>query len=205
MFIDYDLLEFGDDQLGGWWDMAQSRWRYVREGRQGEGIFFCARRCITLRYTPRYGAETTYSRLRVFCSNGDVSGHLVNSGGVRWHKRYLCRVPFVSPRKNSGIAPILRINSQLTIFWEASSCRTAIEQLSSSQIYHVGIVVEIRRLVRRRILYYSYIAVFREKIFYVEKSILKMYGVRQCNYHFPKLKFGVCVGIVDDSTAGPST
>ena len=39
--------------------------------------------CITLRYTPRYGAETTYSRLRVFCSNGDVSRHFVNSGGVR--------------------------------------------------------------------------------------------------------------------------
>ena len=58
--------------------MAQSRWRYVREGRHGEGILFCARRCITLRYTPRYEAETTYSRLRVFCSNGDVSGHLVN-------------------------------------------------------------------------------------------------------------------------------
>jgi hypothetical protein len=97
---------------------------------------------------------------------------------------------------------ILRIHSQLKIFREASSCRVAAEQLPSSKIYHVGIVFEIRRRVRRRILYYSYIAEFREKIFYIEKSILKMYGVRQCNYQFPKLKFGVCVGIVDDSTAG---
>ena len=38
-----------------------------------------------------------------------------------------------------------------------------------------------------------------------EKSILKMYGVRQFIYHIPKLKFGVCVGIVKDSTACPST
>ena len=32
-----------------------------------------------------------------------------------------------------------------------------------------------------------------------------MYGVRQCIYHISKLKFGVCVGIVDDSTPGRST
>jgi hypothetical protein len=32
-----------------------------------------------------------------------------------------------------------------------------------------------------------------------------MYGVRHCIYHVPKLKFGVCVGIVDDSTPGMST
>jgi hypothetical protein len=76
---------------------------------------------------------------------------------------------------------ILRIHSQLKIFWEASSCGVAIEQLASSQIYHVGIVIDIRRRVRRRIVYYSYMAEFREKIFYVEKSISKMYGVRQCN------------------------
>ena len=57
LFIDYDLLEFGDDHLSGWWDIAQSSWRYVREGRHGEGVFyfvFYAQRCITLWDTALY-------------------------------------------------------------------------------------------------------------------------------------------------------
>ena len=62
--------------------------------------------CHFCTLTSRYGAETTYSRLRVSCSIGDVSRHLVNSGGVQRHKWHLCRMPFASPRKNSGIAPI---------------------------------------------------------------------------------------------------
>ena len=32
-----------------------------------------------------------------------------------------------------------------------------------------------------------------------------MYAVRHFIYHFPKLKFSVCVGIVRNSTAGTST